>query len=121
MIENLAFATVLSLLLTHEIDAVIRHEWQMFPGYMLIDNDDLGYVIFTVAHIPLFILLLWGLFTGGVIAQRIMLGIDIFSIIHIGLHLLVLKHPRNQFRSLLPWSIIVGAGLAGALDLLLRI
>jgi hypothetical protein len=38
-------------------------------------------------------------------------------IIHVGLHLLFLNHPRNEFRSLFSWCLIVAAGVAGGIDL----
>jgi hypothetical protein len=113
--EHLCFYIALSFLLTHEIDAVRCKEWQIFPGLSLLD-DNKGYFVFTIAHIPLFSLLFWGLQTQTP-NHNLIWGLDLFFIIHVGLHVLFLKHPKNQFTSFLSWFIIFGAGLFGGLDI----
>jgi hypothetical protein len=113
------FFATLSLLITHEMDAVRQHEWRVLPLLAWVADDERGYRAFTALHVPIYMLLLWGLLSGGVDGQRVAAGIDIFCIVHVGLHLLFLKHPEYRFRSWLSWALIVGAGLAGGLDLLL--
>jgi hypothetical protein len=44
---------------------------------------------------------------------------QVFFVVHVGLHLLALRHPRNQFTTPLSWALIGGAGVCGALALLL--
>jgi hypothetical protein len=49
-----------------------------------------------------------------------MSGLSAFFIVHVVLHLLFLRHPLNQFSSPFSWLLIGGAGLCGALDLVVR-
>jgi hypothetical protein len=39
-------------------------------------------------------------------------------IVHLGLHILFLKHKNNEFKDCISWTIIIGAGLCGLLDLI---
>jgi hypothetical protein len=94
--EHLSFYIALSFILTHEIDAVRCKEWQIFPGLSLLD-DNKGYTVFTLVHIPLFSLLFWGLQTQTP-NHSLIWGLDLFFIIHVGLHVLFLKHPKTNLR-----------------------
>lgn len=116
---ELLFFLGLSLLVTHELDAIRRHEWRIFPLTAGMP-ERAGYSIFTAAHIPLFLLLFWGLSSSEAVRAPLMSGLSAFSIVHVLLHLLVLSHPLNQFSSPFSWLLIGGAGLCGALDLLVR-
>lgn len=119
MSNYLFFFTGLSLLLTHEMDAIRLGEWKMFLFFSSMEEQR-GYTAFTAAHVPLYTLIFWGLFSGpGGINDQLVLALDLFFIVHVGLHILFIRHPANQFRSLFSWALIGGAGLAGALDLLL--
>jgi hypothetical protein len=109
----------LSLLMTHEMDAVRQREWRVLPLLAWVTDDERGYRAFTAMHVPIYMLLLGGLLAGGAMGQRVAVGIDIFCMVHVGLHLLFIRHPEYRFRSWLSWALIVGAGLAGGLDLLL--
>lgn len=113
---HLFFFAGLAFLLSHEMDAVRCREWTIFPLLSRLD-DQTGYVIFTLAHAPLYLLLFWGLFNGSVLNPNVILGLNIFFVVHVLLHVLFLKHPKNQFRSMFSWSLILGAGIGGLLDL----
>jgi hypothetical protein len=115
-VGQLFFALGLSLILTHELDAVRRREWRIFPGLARLD-DTAGYLAFTALHVPLFAALLWGLFGGG-LGGGLADGLSLFFVVHVGLHLLALRHPKNEFTGVLSWALIGGAGLCGALALL---
>jgi hypothetical protein len=117
LMEHFFFYLALAFILTHEMDAIRCKEWLMFPATSFL-KDETGFVVFMVAHIPLYALMLWGLFGTGTNAG-LMRGLDVFFIIHVGLHILFLKHAENRFTSRLSWFIIIGAGVCGALDLLL--
>jgi hypothetical protein len=56
------FFIAFSFLLTHEMDAVCRHEWKVFPLLSRLTDDERGYTLFTAMHIPLYILLLGDFF-----------------------------------------------------------
>jgi hypothetical protein len=110
MMTNFIFYLGISFILLHEMDAIRCHEWRIFPGLSLL-NDKLGFLAFMLAHIPLFVFMLS--FFGNETFRR---GFDVFLIIHVGLHLLFLKHPKNEFKDWISWTIISGAGICGALD-----
>ena len=111
------FFTGLAFILTHELDAVKQHEWRIFPLTFWLP-ERWGYLIFTILHIPLFALLFLNLYSAEGVNRSLVRGLDIFFIVHVGLHLMFLAHPRNEFRSVFSWVLIVGGGLAGAVDLM---
>lgn len=121
MSSDLVFLLGLSLLLTHEMDAIQHHEWRIFPLTSRM-SDRAGYHVFTVAHVPLYLLLLWTL-TGAetTIRSAVVVGLDLFFIVHTLLHIALRRHPAYEFSGLLSWSLIAGAGLCGAVDLGLRL
>lgn len=113
---HIFFGIGLSLMLTHEMDAIKSAEWRIFPGTSLLD-DRTGHIVFTTVHVPLCVLLLWNLYGLDGLNRGLMIGLEIFFIVHVFLHLLFLRHPKNQFASALSWAIIVGSGAFGALAL----
>lgn len=115
-IEAPFFLLGLSLLLVHEQDAMRCHEWRMFPGLSAL-SDRWGLRLFILLHLPLLYALL-GAVTAGPGATLVAV-LDLFFILHLGLHLLFLRHPRNEFRDALSWTLIIGAAMSGAIDLLL--
>lgn len=117
MSDPIFFYTGLTCILMHEMDAIRCKEWRILPLTSFLD-DKRGFQAFMLLHIPLFLLILYG--QRGATAHSFMYGLDIFFIIHLGLHILFLRHQKNEFRDLLSWSIIGGAGLCGALDLIVR-
>jgi len=118
MIDHVFFFVGLSFILTHEMDAIKAREWTIFPLTAWLD-DKMGYLVFTALHIPLYLLLFWSLYRPEGLNRGLIRGFDIFFIVHVVLHLLFLWHPKNQFTSTFSWLVIVGAGVAGALDLVL--
>lgn len=48
------------------------------------------------------------------------IGLDCFFVVHSLLHILLRNHPKNEFRSRLSWVLILGAAIAGSIDLLIR-
>jgi hypothetical protein len=109
------FLSGLTLIMLHELDAMRCHEWRIFPGLSALP-DKLSRNIFIVLHIPLFFWIFQELLEGDMIFRK---GFDVFLIIHLIAHLLFLMHSKNEFRDLLSWSIISGAAIFGALDLIL--
>ncbi len=89
----------------------------MFPGLSTL-SDRRGLQLFIFLHVPLLYALL-GAVTSGPDAALV-IALDAFSVLHLGLHLLFLRHPRNEFRDALSWTLIVGAALVGGIDLLQR-
>lgn len=116
MNNHMYFYLGLSFILMHEMDAIRCKEWRIFPGLSLLD-DNWGYRIFMVAHIPLFLFIFMGLH-GQASNERLIFGMDIFFIVHVGLHLLFLMNKRNEFKDWISWTIIIGTGFFGLLDLI---
>jgi uncharacterized membrane-anchored protein YitT (DUF2179 family) len=106
----------LSLLTMHEMDAIRCREWRIFPGLSLL-NDKLGHIVFVFLHIPLFFFVFWQLKHSQDL-EAFIKGVDIFMIVHVGLHIVFLKHKNNEFKDWISWTIIMGAGLCGLLDLM---
>jgi hypothetical protein len=98
------------------MDAIRCKEWRIFPGLSLL-NERLGFIIFIWAHLPLFYWIFWEL-TLDPHPDTFMRGFDIFLMVHLLLHLLYLRHKNNEFKDWISWSIIIGAGLGGLLDLI---
>jgi hypothetical protein len=117
MSGDLIFFLGLSLLLTHEMDAIRRHEWRIFPLTAPL-SDSLGYLVFTAAHVPLYALTLWALSGADeAIRSNTIVGLDLFSVAHVLLHIAFRKHPAYEFSGLFSRGLIGGAGLCGLADL----
>jgi len=119
MTGHIFFYLGLSLLTIHEMDAIRCREWRIFPGLSLL-SDKLGHIIFVFAHIPLFYFIFWQL-THSQDIEAFMKGFSIFMIVHLGLHILFLKHKNNEFKDWMSWTIIIGAGLCGLIDLIIKV
>ncbi len=117
MLNHLFFSLGFCFLLTHELDAIRCKEWRIFPVTARM-GDEAGYLVFTSLHIPLYALLLWGLFRGDGVNRGLMVGLDVVFMIHVLLHVLFINHPEYRFRSAFSWVLILGAGVFGALDLI---
>ncbi|GBD91475.1 hypothetical protein BMS3Abin04_02207 [bacterium BMS3Abin04] len=117
MAEHYFFYIGLAFILVHEMDAIRLQEWRMFPILSGL-KDQNGYLIFTLLHLPLYVLIFWGLWGSHGSVINLILGLDIFFIIHIGLHLLLIKHKENQFGNFFSWSLILLTGIFGLLDLI---
>ncbi len=113
---SIYFYIGLSFIFMHEMDAIRCKEWRIFPLLSYLD-DQKGFIVFMFAHIPLFSILLYYLNQPD--NEGIVTGMNYFLIIHLGLHLLFLMHPKNEFKDWISWSIIVGAAIFGAIDLMI--
>lgn len=118
MENHLFFVLGLSFLLVHEMDAVRCQEWKLFI-FLSQMEEQAAYRIFTFIHIPLYGWLFWELAHNPAIA--LITALDTFFIIHVLLHWGFRRHPDYQFNSWFSWLLIVGAGLCGALDLVLQV
>ncbi|MGI9418320.1 MAG: DUF6713 family protein [Geminicoccaceae bacterium] len=105
---------MVAALVTHELDAVKRHEWRILP--LLRDlPDDVGEQVFIWLHFPLFVLIFWISHLG---AESILaLGLSVIAIIHIGVTWLLRKHPAFEYDNPSSWLLICLAGLFGGLHL----
>jgi FlaA1/EpsC-like NDP-sugar epimerase len=110
------FVLTLALFFTHELDAIARHEWRMFPVMSRLD-DRQGFVVFLLAHVPIFALILWFSFAPTAVGAAVRIIVAAFAIIHIGLHRIYRRHPANEFNNAVSQALIWGTGIAGALYL----
>lgn len=105
-----------AFILMHEMDAIRCKEWRIFPGLSFL-NDQLGLVIFTFLHIPLFYVVLFHFQENG---ESFRSGFNYFFVVHLFLHLLFLLHKKNEFKDFVSWFIICAAAFCGVLDLILQ-
>ena len=121
MTSNLIFYTGLSLLLAHELDAIKRHEWRIFPGLSKL-RDDLSYHLFVGLHIPLFILILWFLcHPSELVRFWFQISVDSFLIIHLVLHQFFKFHDKYEFTQQFSKTIINLMALIGLIHIILLI
>lgn len=107
----------ITFILMHEMDAIRCREWRILPGLSYIENDKIGYILFTFLHIPLFY---WIMVETQNSNDKFRVGFDYFLIVHLILHLLFLMHKKNEFKDWISWLIITGAGLFGFLDIVMK-
>lgn len=113
------FFTGFAVLICHELDAVLHHEWRVLPLVRMLP-DAVGYVVFVLAHVPLFVALMLMLTSGSArlrIGTRI--GIDAFLLLHAVLHVLFRNHVHYDFAGWLSNGLIFGGAAVGALHLVL--
>ena len=108
---GLAFWLMAGFLATHELDAMVRHEWRVLPVLRLLP-DETGKQVFLWAHVPFFALVMWIAGQGPFSTPALVLSA--FSIVHVGLHWIFRNHPAYEFRGFGSNALIVLAGLSGA-------
>ena len=117
MLSHPFFLLGFCFLLVHEMDAIRCKEWKLFPVTSKM-GDEVGYVTFTILHVPLYALLLWELLGGDREDRVLLAGLDVFFVVHVVLHLLFIQHPEYRLRSAFSWTLILGAEVFGVIDLL---
>ena len=105
------------MLLTHELDAVTHGEWRLL--YILRDlNDSLGYTIFVVLHIAIFMAILFFTQHGSKRSRLwFKIGVSVFMIVHAIIHFRLIGAPGYTFEGILSNSLIFGSALFGAIYL----
>lgn len=117
--SNFFYILALTLLITHELDAIYRHEWRIFPLLNKLD-EQLSAKIFILAHIPLFFIIFWlSFYASQTVSEMTRITIAGFCIIHVGLHILLRKHPKNEFNNPISQFLIWSCAMSGALYLIL--
>lgn len=101
--------------LTHELDAVKRHEWRVLPITSFLP-ERVGEQVFIWVHVPVFLAVF--LFSQGHLVGGFRLGLSAFAVIHVGLHWLFRKHPAYEFNNVSSWGLILLTGALGAAYLL---
>lgn len=115
---ELFYVAMLGFFITHELDAMQRHEWRILPLTSFLP-DETGRQVFVWMHVPLFAALFF--YGAGDPTSTVAFGLSVFAIIHVGLHWLFRRHPKNEFDNPTSWAIIIGTGVFGAAHLVLTI
>ncbi|MHC1684510.1 MAG: DUF6713 family protein [Clostridiaceae bacterium] len=107
----------ISLLLVHEMDAIRCKEWRMFI-FLKDMEEDTAYRIFTIVHIPLYILLILLILNE---ADKFSIILDFLLILHSIVHFLFRKNKKNGFNNLFSQVIIYAMGVISILHGVLNI
>lgn len=110
-----AYVIMLGFLVSHELDAVRRHEWRVLPLFSALP-EWLSEQVFIWGHLPIFALLFG--FGGFNPMSTIALCLSAFAIVHVFLHILFRQHAQYEFHSASSWALIIGMGVSGALHLM---
>ncbi len=88
----IVFSIVISLFLLHEMDAIRTREWRMFV-FLKNLKDEISYLIFSIAHFPLYFLIIFCMLQINNQDSRAIFYIvtDILLILHLLVHLLFEK------------------------------
>jgi hypothetical protein len=111
------YILAITLLLTHELDAVARSEWRILPILRAMP-EPLAAHAFIVGHVPLFVILGWlATHPDLTVRHATELVISAFCVVHAGLHWLLRNHPANSFGNRTSQILIWSCASAGALNL----
>ena len=113
MIEWSYFLMV-AFFISHELDAVKRHEWRVLPLTSFLP-EKAGEQVFIWAHAPVLALL----FALGGFDPRSLTALcfSAFSVVHVFLHIGFRNHPEYDFNNLSSWALIIGTGICGTAHL----
>ena len=108
------FAIVLALLISHELDAMIRAEWALLPGLNQLD-DSVAADWFNLLHVPIFGLLLWFLTSSAQRSRRrAIVVVNIFVAGHAVVHAVVRGADAYHFEAPVePITVYLAGILAG--------
>ena len=76
------FAIAFALLISHELDAMIREEWRLLPGFGGL-TDATAADVFNLLHVPLFALILVGVMSASrPVRRRTSVSVELFLVGH---------------------------------------
>lgn len=117
MISQWVFWIGFSCLIIHELDAIEKKEWKLFPVLRSLP-DSLAFRWFTGLHLPLLAFFLFKL-SASPSQQATMSGFSVFFLLHLVAHLVLWSLPDNRFNNWFSQLWIWGAAVCGALYLFL--
>lgn len=119
--KNFVFYLGMGVLFTHELDALPNHEWRVLPLVREVP-DEIGMIVFVVAHVPLFSLLIALIASSSdrtrTTSRMVISG---FLLLHGLLHAMFMSDPNYEFSSMLSNTLIFGGAALGAIYLGLEI
>ena len=118
--KNLVFYLGFGTLFSHELDSMLNHEWRVIPIIRTL-SDETGAMVFVVAHIPIFALLVaWVSSKNPKTRRTTRIGIGLFLVLHGLLHILFKDHSAYEFSSMLSNVLIFGGSILGVTYLALE-
>lgn len=115
--NDLLFHLAFAALVTHELDAVHRHEWRLLFVLRTMP-DEAARRTFILIHVPLLATLFWLVaYPVESVSFWTMLGLDVFMIVHADLHRRLSSHPKYEFHTPTSRFIIYGAAVLAAVHL----
>jgi dipeptide/tripeptide permease len=111
--KNVFLYLGVGLLFTHELDAMANHEWLVLPLTSWLSAET-GQLVFVLAHIPLFAILVSLLASQRLhIRRRTEFGLCLFLVAHGVLHAAFMRHEHYAFESWLSNVLIFGGAICG--------
>ncbi len=111
--KNLLFLLAFGCLITHELDAMLNHEWRVLPLLRSLP-DELGTTVFVAVHVPI-VAVVVALVSSIRERTRVLsrCGVSAFLFLHGLAHFLSSGDPSYEFDSLLSDALIYGGALIG--------
>jgi len=114
------FYLSVGLFFTHELDAVLNHEWRVLPLTSWL-AEDIGKTAFLLMHVPLFAVLVWLISSSKkIVRNRTRFWLSVFMVFHGVLHAGFTFNQLHEFESLLSLVLIYGAALCGICYIILN-
>lgn len=117
--EEFIFYFGVGLFFTHELDAMLNHEWRVLPLTSWL-KEDVGRTVFVLMHVPLFAVLVALIASiDETIRNQTMFWLSAFFVLHGVLHAVFKIHRKYEFGSLQSNFLIFGAVICGLLYVIL--
>ena len=118
--KNIIFYSGVATLITHELDAMSKHEWRVLPLTSWLP-DEYGVLVFLFIHIPIFAILIALIAsTKDLIRYRTQIGVSIFLVAHGILHTLFMENASYEFTTVSSNILIFGGAFLGLIHLFLE-
>jgi len=109
----------IGLFFTHELDAMLNHEWRVLPLTSWL-SEDAGRTAFVLMHVPLFAVLIALISSNNeTLRNRTWFWLSAFLAIHGVLHAAFTVHEQYEFGSLQSNVLIFGAAICGFLYIMI--
>ncbi len=115
------FGLSFALLISHEMDAMIRQEWLLLPGADRIADQNVADA-FNLAHVPILTLVIWLVSSARPTwRERTMMASEVFIVGHAVAHMLLRGGTDYRFEAPMETVTVYGAAVAGAIHLVLAL
>ena len=104
-------AIALSLLISHELDAMIRGEWNLLPGFGGL-SESAAADTFNLLHVPLFAAIIIGVMSSSTrVRMRTAMAVEVFLIGHAIAHTALRGAEEYRFEAPVETITVYGAAL----------